>query len=444
MILLLDDLVNEIVLFERFQLIVSIVMALLPVLIWLKFISKRSRHEKRALTLVFLMGTLSVVPILGLQYLWGEIPALNVIDLIETSFENQNLMYLVLFMWVGVSEEFAKNLIVRSVDSNYIEIQTLNDAVRFSILAGLGFAFAENIIYFVNIWQHYGLAQLFVPFIFRSGFTAAGHMMFSGIYGYFYGLSKFSKPLLEEKRVTGKTIPFIGKLLGEGSATLYSKNLLLKGLLWSMLIHAVFNFLLQLNLVLPVVMITVTGFAFIIYLMRRKASHLVFTLYNPRPSTIGRRDEDVIVEVIGEQMKQKNYDKVKEICRRLLKRDPDNNVVKLLYAKAYDNVKMNNLWTNMKSLLKDIEDEKIEHVVESSMTDKDKEAVIELLSMWINEERYDDVMDAAKRMLSRDPNNPVVRDLMKKAKGKTKLKRLYESLADLFKDEFKEKSNKLR
>ncbi len=54
------------------------------------------------------------------------------------------------FVMVGALEEFVKHLVTRFSDE--YKIKSVADAVQFSIIAALGFAFVENILYFLGIW----------------------------------------------------------------------------------------------------------------------------------------------------------------------------------------------------------------------------------------------------------------------------------------------------
>jgi len=108
-------------------------------------------------------------------------------------------------MIVGVIEEYMKHLSVRATDDD--KFMNIDDAIEYSIIAALGFAFIENIMYFYFIWIHQGVDALFISFIFRSIFSTFAHILFSGIYGYFYGIAHFAKPILEESVITHKKFP---------------------------------------------------------------------------------------------------------------------------------------------------------------------------------------------------------------------------------------------
>ena len=54
------------------------------------------------------------------------------------------------FIIVGMLEEFVKHLVLRFSDED--KITNVQDAVEFAIIAALGFAFIEHIVYFVNLF----------------------------------------------------------------------------------------------------------------------------------------------------------------------------------------------------------------------------------------------------------------------------------------------------
>lgn len=102
--------------------------------------------------------------------------------------------------------------------------------------------------------------------------------------------------------------------------------------------HTIFNYLLQFNIIYPVIAFVVCGYMFMQYLLKRKAGHLIL-LDDPskkRMSTMVKKDEEVVVELLGMWFKDKKFVDVIHVCERLLERDPDNSVVKLFKARAMD------------------------------------------------------------------------------------------------------------
>lgn len=335
------------------QIIIAIILALVPVLIWMNVLFLKHEASKAALIKVFLFGTLTVIPILGFQYFFIHYFNFDVYYEIEHSVKYVALGHLLTFVAVGVFEEIAKFNMLRHLKWAKIEIQSINDAMRYILLIALGFAFSENILYFWQIWGAdiaiYGSEQarvgaLFHAFVFRSIFTAAAHMTFSSIVAYYYAIGKFGNPIMELDRWTGKRHVFaewIQKTFGIQGKNIFHIQKTLQGLLLAMGLHALFNFSLQMNRLGYALMLVVFGFVMIVYLRKKRTTYLVFTdQEKTRPSTIGKPEENVVIELMGMWLNEGKYKEVIEICDRLGQRDPDNLVIKLFRAKAADRKKI--------------------------------------------------------------------------------------------------------
>ncbi|MBI4975566.1 hypothetical protein HZC20_02710 [Candidatus Peregrinibacteria bacterium] len=102
---------------------------------------------------------------------------------------------------------------------------------------------------------------------------------------------------------------------------------------------------------------------------------------------MAKKDEDVVVELLGMWFNDKKYVDVIHICERLLERDPDNNVVKLFKAKAMDKMNEKDTYKNiLGSVIKTKDDLSSsdkniisKYTAEKEMLGKIKEAVKEEL-----------------------------------------------------------------
>ena len=321
--------------------IISFFLALVPVVIWLYIMFKDRKHEKKVLFLAFSGGIIAVLSVFILQFFWGFFPELDPFLWIEKNISNPQYYYVAIFIAVGVMEEIVKQMLVRFIDKKRVLIQTVNDSIRFSLAAALGFAFAENIVYFKTVIQMASTQEIIITILFRSIFTACGHMVFSGIFGYYFGIAKFSIDISGQKILEGKKQIFAlitSRIFRISYAQSLKEAKILQGLLIALGIHAVFNFLLQMNMILPVIGIVILGYLYLRYLLQRKAGNLILVtdLDEKRRSSIGKKDEEVVLELVGMWFEQKKFVDVMHICERLLERDPDNNVVKLFKAKAMD------------------------------------------------------------------------------------------------------------
>jgi len=173
-------------------------------------------------------------------------------------------------LFLTIIEEYIKHLIVRFVDDK--KIKDIDDAITLSIMVGLAFATMETIVYVIAAGD---LSLIF----YRSFLSLPIHLVASGIFGYYYGLAHFSKPLL--KPVGGeKTYRFnfkwIHKVLKLKRSTVYEEEKMLEGLGLATLFHATCNILFELNLAFVVVPILVLGLVLISYFY--KESHILYRL----------------------------------------------------------------------------------------------------------------------------------------------------------------------
>jgi RsiW-degrading membrane proteinase PrsW (M82 family) len=320
---------------------ISTFFAAVPAVIWLFIIFSKAEKGKKTVLLIFLLGCLTAPALLGLQYLWDEFPQFNLAAFIENNVQSQNAMFMWTFVLFGAMEEIIKFYVVRAVDQKTLLVNRINDAVRFSLAAALGFSFTENIYYLYQFWPSVSQGELIGMYIFRSIFTTCAHMIFSGIFGYHYGIGKFTITLTEQQKITGKS-SFITRLISElfslSLTESFKQKMILKGLFLALFIHSTYNYLLQFNAVLPVIIFVVLGFLYLQYLFSRKTGHLILTIdpSSKKESAMAKKDEDVVVELLGMWFNEKRYVDVLHICERLLERDPDNEVVQLFKAKALD------------------------------------------------------------------------------------------------------------
>ncbi len=155
------------------QIIGSIILAAIPALFWGHIFYNKSPEGKKLTLLTFLLGALAVFPILLYKYSWNYFPWMNAFKIADNykddiiGFSNAvtlPLSIIITFMIVGAIEENMKFSSVKIVDDD--EIKNVDDSIEFFIVAALGFAFTENILYFYNIWVMQGTTNLLLPFLF--------------------------------------------------------------------------------------------------------------------------------------------------------------------------------------------------------------------------------------------------------------------------------------
>ena len=319
----------------------SVLFAAVPVIVWIGIFIGKSKSSRLAILIVFLLGCLTGPAMLGIQYFWTEHPEFNLEAFISNNIHEQSLMFLLTYILFGAMEEILKLYVVRAVDTKTNYIKKVNDAIRFSITSALGFSFIENLYYLYQFWPSLGTGELIGMYIFRSIFTTCAHIIYSGIFGYYYGIGKFSIVMNEQKKLSGGneiSTKIISKLFRLPLTESYRQRVVVKGLFIAIAMHSINNFLLHYNNVLAPIAFAILGFIFMEYLLQRKAGHLVLT-QDPstrRKSKMVKNNQDVVEELLGMWFSDKKYVDVMHVCERLLERDPDNRVVKLFKAKAMD------------------------------------------------------------------------------------------------------------
>lgn len=385
------------------QFVICAVIALIPAIVWLGFLFKKGEQGKKLLIWIFLGGASAVIPLWILDNLWNPATPEGIISLTQRLTESANIIEVVqkvtekiwfisvkfdiftflgnsiadqstyfvgIFIVVGILEEIVKQFMLRYVDRKTLLIKTINDSIKFSFVAGLGFSFAENIKYFYQIWADGGISELIVPYIFRSIFTACAHMVFSGIFGYYYGIAKFSIVYTDQQKSQQKKMvisSILKKIFRIAETQLVKEQMILKGLMLAIVLHAIFNFLLQFNVILPVIIYIVAAFAFLLHLLKKRTGQLILVtdVTSQKLKAIGQKDEDVVLELLGMWFNEKKFVDVIHICERLLTRDPSNNVVKLFKAKALDKLEDGNTYKKILNTV--FSDERLKGMTDQSI-----------------------------------------------------------------------------
>lgn len=88
------------------------------------------------------------------------------------------------FGFVALIEEAVRYLILRFLVFRASELDQVVDGVQVGVAAGLGFAFFENTLYFLRLFQGLEFGTLAVVFFLRFFISTFGHLAFGGIMGY--------------------------------------------------------------------------------------------------------------------------------------------------------------------------------------------------------------------------------------------------------------------
>lgn len=270
---------NIVVALKLSIIIVASLLSFVPIFLWGYHFYRKHPEKDKYVIVTFVAGALSVIPLLIYKFSWNFFPWINAFlwtrglqaDILGFShFALVPISIVVTFMLVGVIEEVSKMIAVRVTDVKIFK--SVDDVIEFAIIAALGFAFIENIIYFYNIISIRGFEQLLFPFIFRSLFSTFAHVMFSGIFGYYYGVAHFANQELKDEMRKNRhpIIKFLHKYFHFKKATLFKDEKVLEGLLVATSLHAMFNIFLEMEWSFLIIPFLAGGYAFLNYLLRKK------------------------------------------------------------------------------------------------------------------------------------------------------------------------------
>lgn len=289
-------------------------LALFPSLCWISFFLFRDTHPepKKWILLAFGSGVLAVLPLLGVSEIWRMFTGENLVTWISHYSEYSWIVLIFSIFFFALLEEFFKHRAVLGLGSEvHIRFDEITDGMMYSISAALGFSAMENLMYLWSSFLQTGQfgTDFWSLFLVRSLGTMLGHIVFSGVFGFFWGLAIFvrfqknkffkgiekremrrffekfvlsSDPKKSSIRKLGETITFytircfiFKKTIAKESLSTIS--LVTEGFWLAVLLHTLFNFLVSTewkgqNLSFLVVPLLMTG---LIFLLRRLSS-----LYN--------------------------------------------------------------------------------------------------------------------------------------------------------------------
>ncbi len=183
-----------------------LLLAFIPIFVIAVYIYKRDKFNKeplKELLKAFAAGMFSAVVVI----LVHEILDLSGVD-IETN------VFLRAFVSAAVIEECSKFFFFYKLFWNNPNFDERFDGIVYAVYVSLGFAFVENVLYiYQDVGQAVSIARA------RAFFAVPAHTLFAIAMGYGAGIARFSR-----KR-----------------ASLY----LVSGLIWAILLHGIYDFLLM-------------------------------------------------------------------------------------------------------------------------------------------------------------------------------------------------------
>lgn len=207
----------------------SVFLAALPALVILWYFRRMDSARPEPLGLIgrsVLYGFLAVIPAAAIEIGIGFAAP-------ERSTLVSQLFYA--FAVAGLVEEAVKLYFIRRYVLRRPEFDERADGIVYAICVSMGFAFVENLLYG---YRDAGI-------LFARAFSAVpGHALFSGIMGYYIGLSKIEP----------------GRRGAWG-----------KGLAWAVLLHGLYDFFLFSGQGLAVIPLLLAGWAVLVRLFRKAA-----------------------------------------------------------------------------------------------------------------------------------------------------------------------------
>lgn len=167
-----------------YKIIFYIFFGILPSLVWLSYYLRKDSHPEPKLMIlkVFLLGSLITLPVFFIQLGLSTL-------LIELKLPTLIISILYWFFVIALTEEFFKYLVVKKEVLNNSNLDEPLDIMLYMIIAALGFAALENILYLFSPADNLSFNQFLnntfiVSFIRFIGATFL-HTLASGVLGYF-------------------------------------------------------------------------------------------------------------------------------------------------------------------------------------------------------------------------------------------------------------------
>jgi len=185
---------------------IPFIFAIIPSILLVRYFYLKDVNKPEPVGLIikiFLAGFICTIPVVFIE---------TIVDAIVQSFDFTLLIYIFFqaFIVAGLCEETMKLMVIKLFVYNNKYFNERMDGIVYTIVASLGFACLENIMY---------VSDGGLPIALIRSFTAVPlHAFCSGIMGYYIGKAKFSKT--------------------------NSKEYILKGLIYAILIHGSYNFVL--------------------------------------------------------------------------------------------------------------------------------------------------------------------------------------------------------
>jgi RsiW-degrading membrane proteinase PrsW (M82 family) len=169
----------------------------LAIAIYIFWKDKFEREPKRLMLFGFILGAISIVPAVLLEYLWGKWGYDQKGSTLDIAF--------FAFVVVGFSEEISKYFFLKRFLYTRSAFNEPYDGITYSVMVSMGFATLENIMYVADG----GINTAFM----RMATAVPAHAVFAIVMGYYVGLAKFD----EQKRTWHLMMGVVGATLLHGA-----------------------------------------------------------------------------------------------------------------------------------------------------------------------------------------------------------------------------------
>lgn len=265
---------------ERLAHVLAACIALIPAVIWCMLFLGYHRQRMSMVVLMFFSGMLSTAPILlydrvlrsGLElqfFLFRIVPQ----SFTQSSnsfvsgrlagvsgYKSTIIATLISFLLVGLIEEMSKFWVLK--ESGEKSFRSIDDVIQLGIIVAIGFAFAENVLnpnYFLQFVKDHLVGNpdwsgFLGNFFGRSILTTMVHIVSTGVLGYYFGLSIFSKSILRDEEVAGRQIfvpRFLHYFFRLPEEEVFRREMVIFGAVIAVSLHGLFNFLVTLPSLLP-------------------------------------------------------------------------------------------------------------------------------------------------------------------------------------------------
>jgi protease PrsW len=193
--------------------IIAMMMAIAPALVLVVYYYRKDkmRPEPKGLIIkIFLLGLVSTIPVAIMERLGVRLGS-------AVGLHGLGMAFYISFVLAGFIEEYAKLQIVRRFAFNHSAFDEITDGIVYTVVASLGFACLENILYVSGGGMTTALARAFT--------AVPMHAFMSGIMGYYIGKARFAASEVEERRLMRKGLIIAVLLHGTYDVLLFAAPL---------------------------------------------------------------------------------------------------------------------------------------------------------------------------------------------------------------------------